>query len=512
MGKLEGKAAVITGGATGIGRAAAKRFIEEGAFVFIFGRRQEALDAALADLGPNARAVKGSVSDEADLDRLYAAVKAERGTLDIVFANAGVGSQLRLGEITAKHIDETFDVNVKGTIFTVQKALPLMGKGGSIILTGSSAGTTGAPAFTAYSASKAAVRNLARTWAEDLKGTGIRVNVLSPGATATELAKEALGEEGQKAYGAMTPLQRMADPAEIGAVAAFLASSDSSFMTASEVAVDGGSRATLTPARFRAQCTYNERKKIMKKLEGKIAVITGGSSGIGLATAKRFVEEGAHVVITGRREKELKDAAAFIKRNVTTVVGDVSRLEDLDRLYAVVKEKHGHIDILFANAGAGTIAPLAVATEAHFDQTFDVNVKGLFFTVQKALPLFKDGGSIILTSSVSNVLGLPGFSAYAASKAAVRNFARAWTLELKDRKIRVNAMSPGPTETPALETTTGLTPEQAEQAAAQFASQIPMGRRGKPEEIAAAVTFLASDESSYITGVDLAVDGGMAQV
>ena len=246
MTRLNGKTAVITGGATGIGLAAAKRFIEEGAFVFIFGRRQEALDAAVAELGPNARAVKGSVSDEADLDRLYAAVKAERGTLDIVFANAGVGSQLKLGEITAKHIDETFDINVKGTIFTVQKALPLMGKGGSIILTGSSAGTTGAPAFTAYSASKAAVRNLARTWAEDLKGTGIRVNVLSPGAMATELAKAALGEEGLKAYGSMTALQRMGDPAEIGAAAAFLASSDSSFMTASEVAVDGGLAQTLT--------------------------------------------------------------------------------------------------------------------------------------------------------------------------------------------------------------------------------------------------------------------------
>jgi NAD(P)-dependent dehydrogenase (short-subunit alcohol dehydrogenase family) len=240
MTRLNGKTAVITGGATGIGRAAAKRFIEEGAFVFIFGRRQEALNAALADLGPNARAVEGSVSSLLDLDRLYAAVKAERGTLDILFANAGVGSQLALGKITAEHIDETFDTNVKGTIFTVQQALPLMGKGGSIILTGSSAGTTGAPAFTAYSASKAAVRNLARTWAEDLKGTGIRVNVLSPAATATELAKEALGEEGLKAYGMMTPLQRMGDPTEIGAVAAFLASDDSSFMTGSEVAVDGG--------------------------------------------------------------------------------------------------------------------------------------------------------------------------------------------------------------------------------------------------------------------------------
>ena len=240
MNRLNGKTAVITGGATGIGLAAAKRFIEEGAFVFIFGRRQDALDAAVAELGQNARAVKGSVSDQADLDRLYSAVKTERRTLDVVFANAGAGSPLPLGKITAKHIEETFDTNVKGTIFTIQKALPLMSEGGSIILTGSSAGTTGAPGMTADSASKAAVRNLAKTWAEDLKGTGIRVNVLSPGATATDLAKAALGEEGQKVFASMTPLQRMADPSEIAAAAAFLASSDSSFMTASEVAVDGG--------------------------------------------------------------------------------------------------------------------------------------------------------------------------------------------------------------------------------------------------------------------------------
>jgi len=240
MTRLHGKTAVITGGATGIGLAAAKRFIEEGAFVFILGRRQETLDAAVAELGPGARAVQGSVTNPADLDRLYAAVKAERGSLDIVFANAGAGSQLALGKITAEHIDETFDTNVKGTIFTVQQALPLMSAGGSIILTGSSAGTTGAPGMSAYSASKAAVRNLARSWAEDLKGTGIRVNVLSPGATATELAKAALGEEGQKFFASLTPLQRMAEPAEIGAAAAFLASSDSSFMTASELAVDGG--------------------------------------------------------------------------------------------------------------------------------------------------------------------------------------------------------------------------------------------------------------------------------
>ena len=240
MTRLNGMTAVVTGGATGIGLAAAKRFIEEGAFVFIFGRRQDMLDAAVVELGRNARAVTGSVSDQGDLDRLYAAVKAERGSLDIVFANAGAGSQLALGQITAAHIDETFDTNVKGTIFTIQKALPLMSKGGAIILTGSSAGTTGAPAMSAYSASKAAVRNLARTWAEDLKGTGIRVNVLSPGATATELAKTSLGVERQKIFAAMTPLQRMADPSEIAAAAAFLASPDSSFMTASELAVDGG--------------------------------------------------------------------------------------------------------------------------------------------------------------------------------------------------------------------------------------------------------------------------------
>src|ERR1700728_829237 len=250
----------------------------------------------------------------------------------------------------------------------------------------------------------------------------------------------------------------------------------------------------------------------MKKLEGKVAVITGGSSGIGLATATRFVEEGAHVVITGRREKELKEAAGLIGRKVTTVAGDVSRLEDLDRLFAVVKEKHGHIDVLFANAGWGEVAPLETATEAHFDKTFDLNAKGTFFTTQKALPLFKDGGSIILTSSVANVRGDAAFTAYAAAKAAVRSFARGWTMELKDRKIRVNCMSPGAIDTPALATTAGLTAEQVEQAVAQFTTQIPMGRRGKPEEIAAAVVFLASDESSYITGVDLAVDGGMAQV
>jgi len=241
MSRLQGKTAVVTGGGSGIGLGAAQRFVDEGAFVYLFGRRQEALDAAVAKLGKNsARAVRGSVTDLADLDRLYQAVKTERGRLDILFANAGTGSFAALGEITPEHYDQTFDVNVKGLIFTVQKALPLMNAGASIILTGSSTGVMGTPQFSVYSATKAAIRNLARSWALDLRETGIRVNVLSPGPTRTELAIEVVGEEALDALGATTPLGRMADPAETGAVAAFLASSDSSFMTGGEVFVDGG--------------------------------------------------------------------------------------------------------------------------------------------------------------------------------------------------------------------------------------------------------------------------------
>ncbi|TWI67127.1 NAD(P)-dependent dehydrogenase (short-subunit alcohol dehydrogenase family) [Bradyrhizobium huanghuaihaiense] len=240
MSRLQGKTAVVTGGGTGIGLGAAKRFVDEGAFVYLFGRRQEPLDAAVAQLGPSARAVRGSVTDLSDLDRLYAAVKAERGGLDILFANAGTGSFAPLGEITVEHYDQTFDVNVKGLVFTVQKALPMMTKGASIILTGSSTGVMGTPQFSIYSATKAAIRNLARSWAQDLRGTGIRVNVLSPGPTKTELALEVVGEEAFDALGSATPIGRVGDPSETGAVAAFLASADSSFMTGGEVFVDGG--------------------------------------------------------------------------------------------------------------------------------------------------------------------------------------------------------------------------------------------------------------------------------
>ena len=240
MKRLEGKTAVVTGGGTGIGYATAKRFVDEGAFVYVTGRRQEPLDRAVEALGARACAVQGSVSDLADLARLFDQVKAERGTLDVLFANAGHGDLVPLGQITEEQYQRTFDINVKGVLFTVQAALPLMRAGGSIILTGSTTGSMGTPAFSVYSATKAAVRNFARSWAQDLRGTGIRVNVLSPGPTLTELAQEVVGRDAMLELGAGTPIGRVGQPDEIAAVAAFLASSDSSFMTGSEIFADGG--------------------------------------------------------------------------------------------------------------------------------------------------------------------------------------------------------------------------------------------------------------------------------
>lgn len=243
----------------------------------------------------------------------------------------------------------------------------------------------------------------------------------------------------------------------------------------------------------------------MSKLEGKVAVITGATSGLALASAKRFVAEGAYVFITGRRQAVLDQAVKSIGRNVTGVQGDAGNMEDLDRLFSLVKKEKGHIDVLFASAGIGEFAPLGEVTEEHFDRIFDVNVRGTLFTVQKALPLLRDGASVILTGSVAGVKGFERFGVYNASKAAIRSFARSWTSDLKARKIRVNVLSPGPIDTAALE---GL----SEEAKAGFVSLVPLGRIGQSEEVATAALFLASNDSSYITGIDLQVDGGLAQI
>lgn len=248
-----------------------------------------------------------------------------------------------------------------------------------------------------------------------------------------------------------------------------------------------------------------------KRLDGKIAVITGGNSGIGLATAKRFVDEGAYVFIVGSRQSELETALNKIGRNVTGVQGDVSNLDDLDRLYDMVKQQKGRIDVLFANAGIMESAPLGSITESQFDKIFNVNVRGLVFTVQKALALFQDGGSIILAASVGGSKGTPALSLYNASKAAIRSFARSWTVDLKHRKIRVNAISPGPIDTPGL-SSLFENGQGGEQVRKTFLSTIPMGRLGNPDDVAKAVLFLASNDSSFVTGIELFVDGGRGQI
>jgi NAD(P)-dependent dehydrogenase (short-subunit alcohol dehydrogenase family) len=246
-------------------------------------------------------------------------------------------------------------------------------------------------------------------------------------------------------------------------------------------------------------------------LEGKIAVITGGNSGIGLATAKRFVSEGAYVFISGRRQKELDLALSQIGKNVIGIQGDVSNLADLDRLYNTVKDQKGHLDILFANAGIAQFAPLGEISEEHFDNIFRINVKGLLFTVQKALPLFQNGGSIILNASIGSSKGFEETSVYSATKAAVRSFARTWTGDLRHRKIRVNAISPGPIDTPIFSNVL-QNEEQIDQFKKNIVNTVPMGRMGSPDEVAKAVSFLASGDSSYITGIELFVDGGLAQI
>ena len=251
----------------------------------------------------------------------------------------------------------------------------------------------------------------------------------------------------------------------------------------------------------------------MGKLTGKIALITGGSDGIGLATAQRFITEGVeHVFITGRRQQALDEALKKIgTNNVTAVQGDISNMSDLDRLFNIIQKEKGRLDIIFANAGACTFATFGTVTEKHFDDTFNVNVRGVLFTVQKALPLLVDGGSIILNGSTSSIKGDPALSVYCATKAAIRSFARCWSVDLKERKIRVNTLSPGAIDTSLLRSL-GTNEEENDACMAEWQAATPMNRIGKPDEIAKAVVFLASDDSSYITGIELFVDGGLSQI
>jgi NAD(P)-dependent dehydrogenase (short-subunit alcohol dehydrogenase family) len=249
----------------------------------------------------------------------------------------------------------------------------------------------------------------------------------------------------------------------------------------------------------------------MDRLTGKVVLVTGGSSGIGLATAKLFAAEGAFVLVAGRRQDELDLAVAAIGLSSIAIRCDIANLSDLDHLFEEIKAKKGRIDILFANAGLGEFAPLGAITETHFDRTFDVNVKGTLFTVQKALPLMPQGSSIVLNASIASVKGLPAFSVYAATKAALRSFARSWIVDLKERQIRVNVVSPGTIPTPGYDSL-GLTIEQMAAFLDAQSTATPLGRVGKPEEIAKAVLFLASDESSYVNGVELFVDVGFAQI
>lgn len=249
----------------------------------------------------------------------------------------------------------------------------------------------------------------------------------------------------------------------------------------------------------------------MGKLTGRTAVITGGSSGIGLATAKKFVAEGAYVYITGRGEEDLARASAELGGEVVTVQGDIANLDDLDRLWAQVKQERGSVDVIVTNAGVAEAATLPEATPEHFDKTFGINARGTFFTVQKALPLLNNGGAVVLVAGVGHMLGWADFTAYSGSKAAVRSFARSWAAELMGRNVRVNSVSPGPVETPILD---GLFAGATDAAAVRtdLADSVPMGRLGAAEEIAEAITFLASDDASFITGTDMAVDGGITQL
>lgn len=504
--KLHDRIALVTGGSSGIGLATARELIAQGARVYVTGRRQSELDAALAQLGPRASGIRADAASLQDSSEVYARIRAEQGRLDILHINAGFYEFGLLDEVTEGHFDRNFDTNVKGPLFAVRMALPLMGKGGSIILAGSIVANRAAPNFSVYAATKAAIRSLARSWAVELKDRGIRVNVVSPGPINTPDWMDWQAVSIKQASSRVTWSPRFRWDAWAGRRRwprrwhFWPPATPVSSLVSSCRSMAG-----------QASCDPLSEHAMSNRLRDRVALVTGGSAGIGLASAHAFIEEGAKVYITGRRQIELDAAVSTLGVQAGAIRADMTRREDIEAVYERIASEQGRLDILFANAGLYEFARLGEITEEHIDRILDINIKGLVLAVQRALPLMRAGGSIVLTGSVAAGRGSSSLSVYAASKAAVRSFARSWANELKDRGIRVNVISPGPIDTPGL---VGLAGGSEGLAALKrnFEASVPMGRLGRVDEVAHAAVFLASDDASFVTGSDLGVDGGKGQI
>src|SRR5271167_4343027 len=467
-GKLEGKVALVTGANSGIGLATAKRFVGEGAYVFITGRRQDELYAAVKEIGKNVTAVQGDVAKLADLDRLFVQIKREKGRLDIVFANAGVAELAPLGEITEEDFDRMFSINVKGLLFTVQKALPLLPNGGSIILNASIVASKGNPASSVYSATKAAVRSFARTWTMDLKERKIRVNAISPGPIRTpaydRLAQSGpAGKQMLESIVSRVPMGRFGEPDEIARAAVFLASEDSTFVT-----------------------------------------------GTGRATAIAFARDGARIVISGRRDEvgqklvaELRDIGA----EAEYWRSDVRRDDDVRELVDKTVKRFGRLDIAVNNAGTeGKTGPVTQQTAESYAATFDTNVLGTLLSMKHELRVMlpQGSGSIVNISSAYGSVGAAGAAVYVASKHAVEGMTKSAALEVAGTGVRVNVVAPGATDT-AMLSRFSITDENK----AALVSTVPVKRLATPEQIADVIVFVGSAKASYMTGSSIAVDGGM---
>ena len=507
--KLAGKIALITGGSSGLGLATAQRFVAEGAHVFITGRRQAELDAASKQIGGNVIGIRSDVSSLGDLDHLFAAIKEKKGRLDVLFANAGGGAFVPLEQVTEKHFDKYFGINVKGTLFTVQKAVPLMTAGGAIVINGSMVSIKGLPAFGVYAATKAALRSFARTWTQDLRGRNIRVNVVSPGTIVTPGYKSELGMtdeqiEGFKAEAAATidrsaaPAHRMKSPRPW--------SSSSRTTPATSMASNYSSMGARHKSETHRQLQLH--LIMSQKLSTKVALVIGGSRGLGVAIALALAEEGANVAISYVSSAE--KAAAVVRqleaKGVTAAAfqtdqGDPSKSEPL--IQEVVK-RFGRLDILVNNAAVAYQAKTLDAADidnARLDQMWMINVAGVIANIRAAAKVLPEGGRIVsIGSGLATRVGFPGAADYAGTKAAVVGYSKGAARDLAPRGITVNVVQAGMMDT---EMTT-----EAGRVAKIIFPTLSIQRFGRLEEIAAGVVFLASPEASYITGTVLNVEGG----